>query len=1039
MTESSGPEKLKKVRGSRWDVRPTATDGLAFKNQDSTESPPDKVAPTQKRVSRWDKEEQEENLEEISQSLKKKKLSIPTINGIPLSNEVLNIILLPDYEIIFDSKNQDNNTRNKKELVEEGYMIPLQSFKSDQILRDSIITSVPGMRSLEYFKEEDSKYFGRLLQKNESRNNRDNNDSVLTIDEKNELTVMKLLLNIKNGNPQVRKLALRQITDNARVYGAKVLFNQLLPLLMEPSLSDKERHNLVKVMDRILYKLNDLVQPFTEKIFKVITPLLTDENQIMRIEATEILANVIKASGLKHTIYTLRKNIDSPDDNVRSVTARTFAIAANTLGIQSLIPFIKAVGSSKKSWVIRHTASKIVQQIAIILGYSVLPHLKSLVGCIARSLNDDNLQVRKMTVVALSNLAEASAPYGIESFEENHVLEDLWEGIKRHRGSGLAAYLKCMGSLLPLMDKEYGNYYANELFPIILREFSSSDDDMKRTVLKVVQQCSIITAKDRKSYIQNEIFPALLSSFWNRRSALDLKLNKNIIDATVCLAKVIGHETIIDPICNFLKDENEFLRNMAVTACERILITQQRHAQIQTNNKLNEVSLLLTLTERTEERLIDGLLVVVQKDTSLSQEGSGRRSRTVKSFGAIINSLDYRIKPYIPQVVSVILYRLKNESMEVRRQSADLITAVIPAIKICNEFNIMSKLSKILYESLGEVYPEVLGSLLQALKTIISTNGVGSMDPSVDQMLPNLVPILKNRHEKVQENVIDLIGLIANNASEYIPPKEWMRICFELLDLLKSTRKTIRISANRTFGYIAKSIGPQEVLSTLLNNLRVQERQSRVCTAVAIAIVAETCQPFTIIPSIMNEYRTPEKNVQNGVLKAMTFMFEYIDGKMTRDYIYSVTKLLEDALIDRDQIHRQTAATVIKHMAINTVGLGLEDVFIHFLNLILPNIYETSPHVISRIFESLAAIRTNIGVGIFMKYILLGLWHPAKKVRIPYWRLYNDCYIQSEDSMVPYYPDFKDLHEEHQDTQEGSLSSAENFIPATIEELDVWI
>jgi splicing factor 3B subunit 1 len=45
------------------------------------------------------------------------------------------------------------------------------------------------------------------------------------------------------------------------------------------------------------------------------------------------------------------------------------------------------------------------------------------------------------------------------------------------------------------------------------------------------------------------------------------------------------------------------------------------------------------------------------------------------------------------------------------------------------------------------------------------------------------------------------------------------------------------------------------VLATLLNNLKVQERQNRVCTTVAIAIVAETCSPFTVLPGLMNEYR----------------------------------------------------------------------------------------------------------------------------------------------------------------------------------------
>ena len=91
---------------------------------------------------------------------------------------------------------------------------------------------------------------------------------------------------------------------------------------------------------------------------------------------------------------------------------------------------------------------------------------------------------------------------------------------------------------------------------------------------------------------------------------------------------------------------------------------------------------------------------------------------------------------------------------------------------------------------------------------------------------------------------------------------------------------------------------PHDVLATLLNNLKVQERQNRVCTTVAIAIVAETCSPFTVLPGLMNEYRVPELNVQNGVLKSLCFMFEYI-GEMSKDYIYAVSPLLEDALMDR--------------------------------------------------------------------------------------------------------------------------------------------
>ena len=71
---------------------------------------------------------------------------------------------------------------------------------------------------------------------------------------------------------------------------------------------------------------------------------------------------------------------------------------------------------------------------------------------------------------------------------------------------------------------------------------------------------------------------------------------------------------------------------------------------------------------------------------------------------------------------------------------------------------------------------------------------------------------------KVQENCIDLVGRIA----EFVSAKEWMRICFELLDLLKAHKKAIRRDTVNTFGYIAKAVGPQDVLSVLLNNLKVQ-------------------------------------------------------------------------------------------------------------------------------------------------------------------------------------------------------------------------
>jgi splicing factor 3B subunit 1 len=43
-----------------------------------------------------------------------------------------------------------------------------------------------------------------------------------------------------------------------------------------------------------------------------------------------------------------------------------------------------------------------------------------------------------------------------------------------------------------------------------------------------------------------------------------------------------------------------------------------------------------------------------------------------------------------------------------------------------------------------------------------------------------------------------------------------------------------------------------------------------------------------------------------------------------------------------------------------------------------------------------------------MNYIWAGLFHPARLVRRPFWRLYNDAYVNSADSLVPYYPNLDD-------------------------------
>jgi splicing factor 3B subunit 1 len=827
----------------------------------------------------------------------------------------------------------------------------------------------PQDESLPFVKPEDYQHFSKLLD--------NKNDDDLTIEEIKERKIMRLLLKIKNGTPQMRKSALKQITERARDLGAGPLLNQILPLLMTPTLEDQERHLLVKVIDRILYKLDDLVRPYVHKILVVIEPLLIDEDYYARIEGREIISNLSKAAGLSTMIAAMRPDIDHVDEYVRNTTARAFSVVTSALGIQTVLPFIKAVCNSKKSWQARHTGIKIVQQIAILMGCAVLPHLRSLVEAIGHGLTDEQQKVRTITALSLASLAEAASPYGIESFDT--VLKPLWKGIRQHRGKVLASFLKAIGFIIPLMDAEYASYYTKEVMVILIREFQTPDEEMKKIVLKVVKQC-VSTEGVTPQYIKQEILPDYFKYFWIRRMALDRRNYRQVIETTVEIANKVGTKEIMDRVVSDLKDESETFRKMVIETLDKIV----------QNLGVADVD------PRLEELLMDGLLYAFQEQTTDDLT-------LLNGFGTIVNALGQRTKPYLNQICSTVLWRLNNKSAKVRQQAADLVSRIAAVMMKCGEEKLLAHLGVVLYECLGEEYPEVLGSILGALRAIVAVIGMNDMNPPIKDLLPRLTPILRNRHEKVQENVIDLIGRIADRSAESVSAREWMRICFELIEVLKAHRKSIRRAAINTFGYIAKAIGPQDVLSTLLSNLKVQERQLRICTTIAIAIIAESCAPFTVLPALMNEYRVPDSNVQNGVLKTMQFLFEYI-GEMAKDYIYAVAPLFEDALIDRDLIHRQISCSAVKHLAIDAFGAGMEDVLAHLLNLVWPNIFETSPHMITAVIDAIDGLRVGLGGGVILFFLLQGLFHPARRVREVYWRLYNNLYMNGAHQLVPFYP-----------------------------------
>ena len=79
----------------------------------------------------------------------------------------------------------------------------------------------------------------------------------------------------------------------------------------------------------------------------------------------------------------------------------------------------------------------------------VLLLLQSLVDIIKHGLTDENQKVKTITSLSIAALAEAAAPYGIESFDD--VLEPLWKGIRLLR----CASMRCSSQIFAIVPKTY--------------------------------------------------------------------------------------------------------------------------------------------------------------------------------------------------------------------------------------------------------------------------------------------------------------------------------------------------------------------------------------------------------------------------------------------------------------------------------------------------------------------------------------------------------------------------------------------------------
>ena len=803
-------------------------------------------------------------------------------------------------------------------------------------------------------------------------------DEELSPQEKSERFTMKLLMQIKDGTVYQRKQAIRTLTTHAPKLGADLVFTKFLALAESSVLTELERHSLVKTLDRLMFRLSDSFSEYLPRFLNFIGTLLVDSEPVTRAEGREIMSNIAKICGFPDISSLCRDKLGAEDAEERNLVATILATTATAVGMQQIIPLLNALTATRRanSQFYKDTGIRIIYAIATQNRNGVLPYLAHFVKILCHTIDEDDLMIKRQTIKCTRVVAEACAPYGGDVFTK--LTEKIFSYWTEHHNKHC---LSAIGALLLTMKQNIAAAYFQRLSKDLPRHFASTDNDEKLNAIVLFENAlnkNAVTIELMNTMIEK----GFLSSYWNMRTPMMRSISPHLIQVTAIIAQKGNLSIVLENLFDEFRTASIDFQ-IVVAQCLRLLI--------------KKCDFTILTTEQCHV-IVDALIIAF--DNAPDEKILKIFYQSIDEFNDAVGE---KIFPILEYVTDLVHSRTDSPNSNLREKGAKLFALFSKSFALCGNRPPLIHYYELFQEMLVEEYPNALSAVLLALREIAALLEVKEMRTKPNEVIPRLVPILKNRNEFVAFNTVKLISVLSKKEEKIADDKEWMRICFELIELFHAEKRKVRDGAIKAFGDIAKAISPFDVLLALLNNLKVQDRQIRLCTTLAISVLAQTVGPYVVLPALMNEYRTPDMNVQNGALKALQFLFQAI-GRQCADYCYAVTPLLVFALIERDNVHRQQACATVCSFVIGCFASGKEDAILHIFNHLLPNVFEPSLHFIEAFMNAMDAMRLTLGPGVVLQHVLAGLFHPARKVRSQFWRIYNNLVIYSGGELVPYYP-----------------------------------
>ena len=352
----------------------------------------------------------------------------------------------------------------------------------------------------------------------------------------------------------------------------------------------------------------------------------------------------------------------------------------------------------------------------------------------------------------------------------------------------------------------------------------------------------------------------------------------------------------------------------------------------------------------------------------------------------LIIKLNTKSKPFLSQIAGLLKWSFNNNNPCVRKNGACFFSKSIPSFYFFGEKTLIGHLGVILINKLDEPYPRTLKYFLLCLEQIIKVFPGKFCIPPIEIIFSNVIHLCKNRISCVTSNLIFLFSTIIDKKWHYIPRKDLILACFNLIKIQKNLNLNDRKKSINVICKISKILGPEEIINFLIGSLDKIHQLYRIPIIITLTTIAFDHNLHLVLPGFFQKNLKLNISCASYVFKSLIYILEYLDHENLSNYSNSIGIIIQKEMVCEKNLVNPFLFLLMGKFTQKFKFHGFETRLIWLFKYVCVIMLISTKSMLKYIFYALEKLTTALNPLVWCGYLFQGLIHQKKKIRILYWK-----------------------------------------------------